>query len=259
MSFYKISDGPADGLDIDNEIYTFNGEQYGDYEVLSRPQVGSSGSGVIIPPALDGGFPSVNDYIINPDGSKTRKGMEDVMYKKDFLLDDQSATLDTMMGDVNNGRLGDVKVVKDITLPTEADIVIHKDNQDTAIKGILEQNSINDIFFSDMNMKGLQQTIRYRVHQNTQKVISDQSSNDLYIVMRSIMLQYANFRVSVDDIVEEIKRLNAKVIDYTVENISSNVKQHAGYIKDLEKLPTPMDMPVYHNKRNFTYDISNLL
>ena len=209
----------AIGLDIDEEMVGSigsapGGDNYYDYDMISKPNVGRSGSGIIIPPSVDDGFPSVGDYIINPDGSKRRQGMARVKYKKDFLSDDQSATLDTMVETVNNGRLGDVKVVKDITLPTEADIVIKKDNQDTSIKGILEQNSINDIFFSDMNMKGLQNTIRYKVHANTQKVISDQSQNELYVVMRSIMLQFANFRVGVDNIVDEIKRLNQKVIEY---------------------------------------------
>ena len=77
--------------------------------------------------------------------------------------------------------------------------------------------------------------------------------------MRSIMLQFANFRTGVDNIVDEVRRLNEMVVEYSVENITSNVKQHQGYIKDLSKLPTPLDNPVYHNKRSFTYDISNLL
>ena len=77
--------------------------------------------------------------------------------------------------------------------------------------------------------------------------------------MRSIMLQFANFRTGIDNIVDEVRRLNEKVIEYAVDNVSSNVKQHKGYVDKLSKLPVPMDMPVYHNKSNYTYDISNLL
>jgi len=246
------------GIDIDEAIVSSvpGGGDYYDYDLLTRPSV--SGSGIIIPPANDG-FPSVDDYVVNPDGSKARAGMEDVSYRKDFLSGNQSGSLNTMLGDVNNGRLSDVKVVQEVTVPEGTDIVIKKDNNDSSIKGILEQNSINDIFFSEMNTKVVQDTIRYKVHQNTQQVISEQSTNDLFIIMRSIMLQYANFRTGVDNIADEIKRLNEKVVEYSVTNISSNVKQHMGYINDLSKLPTPMDMPVYHNKKSFTYDISNLL
>lgn len=77
--------------------------------------------------------------------------------------------------------------------------------------------------------------------------------------MRSIMLQFANFRTGIDNIGDEIRRLNQKVLVYCIQNISSNVKQHMGYVKDLEKLPEPMNRPVPNTSRNYTYDISNLL
>lgn len=276
MSLYVSNEGARQGsydesigLDIDGDIVssTPGGDNYYDYDLLNRPSV--SGSGIIIPPMNDG-FPKRSDYtnardqnkqFFNADGTlKDRSdGMADAFRLKAFVNDDQSATLDTMTETTNNGIIGDVNIVKDVSLPMESEIVIKKDNQDTSIKGILEQNSINDIFFSDMNMKGLQQTIRYKVFQNTNQVVSDQSSNDLYIIMRSIMLQFANFRADVENIAEEIRRLNGKVIEYAVENVSSNVQQHAGYIDKLSKLPIPLDAPAYLNKKNFTYDISNLL
>ena len=257
------------GIDIDGAIVSSapGGGNYYDYDLLTRPSV--SGSGIIIPPANDG-FPRRSDYtnkpdqnrqFFNADGTLKRRedGMADAFRLKSSVEDDQSASLDTQIGDVNNGRMNDIKVVQEVSVPEGTDIVIKKDNTDTSIKGILEQNSINDIFFSEMNTKVVQDTIRYKVHQNTQQVISEQSTNDLYIIMRSIMLQFANFRTDVDNIVDEIRSLNEKVVEYSVENITSNVKQHQGYIEHLSKLPTPLDMPVYHNKRNFTYDISNLL
>jgi len=246
------------GLDIDGSIVgeigsAPSGLNYYDYDLLSRPSV--SGSGIMIPGPVDAGFPSIDDYVevIYPDGSKGKQ-------LKKFMNDDQSGSFSVnMMTDkINNGRLNDVKVVQE--MPKEnAQIIINKDNTDTAIKGLLEHNAVNDIFFSEMNTKVIQDTIRYKVHQYTQQVISEQSSNDLYIIMRSIMLQFANFRSEVDNVVPELKRLNAKVVDYAAENISSNVKQHKGYIDDLSKLPVPLDAPVYQQNRNYTYDISNLL
>ena len=265
MGSLYISDTPRQGeykesvgLDIDGGIIGTPGSapdglNYYDYDLLNRPTFDRVGTNILIDPT-DNGFPDKNDYkkVAEPDGSIR-------FYKKDLLRSGPS-NLDTMLENVNNGRLGDVSVVKDMVGNKQGDMVIKKDNNETAIKGILEQNSINDIFFSDMNMKVLQDTIRYKVHEITKKVISEQSQNELYIIMRSIMLQFANFRVNVDNIVDEIKRLNEKVVEYSVENISSNVLQHDGYIKDLSKLPTPMDRPLVSNStKNFTYDISNLL
>jgi len=262
----------AIGLDIDGEIlvnkYQGSDNNLYDYDLLSRPSV--SGSGVIIPNEMGGGFPSDSDYtdapdqnrqFYNPDGSLKERtdGMARAFRLKQFVDDDQLASLDTMEERVNNGRLGDVNIVENVSVPENTDIIIKKDNRESSIKGILEENSLNSLFFGETNTKVIQDTLRYRVYQNTDQVISEQSENDLFIIMRSIMLQYANFRTGVDNIVDEIRRLNEKVLDYSVENVSSNVKQHQGYVEDLSKLPEPMDMPVYHNKRNFTYDISNLL
>ena len=263
MSFYRLSDGQRNGVDIDNVLYDDNRSQlpegtlstdpravYGDYEARSRP--GVSGSGVVIPEIQDMGIPN---FLDNPE-----PGFEDVRYLKDFLYGDQSQSLDDMLEPVNNGRMGDIENIKDTVLKEESDIVIRKDNQDTSIKGLLEKNSVNDIFFSDDNIKGLQESIRYGVHQETDQVISEQSPNELYVVMRSIMLQFANFRTGIDNIGDEIKRLNQKVLVYCIQNISSNVKQHMGYVKDLSRLPEPMDRPVHNiGSRNYTYDISNLL
>jgi len=258
MSLYVSTDARGGnyneetGLDIDGSLIGIEGSapgggNYYDYDLMSRPSV--SGSGVIIPGEVDTGFPSVDDYIINPDGSRQLKK---------FMNNDPNGSLDMMTDNVNNGRLNDIKVVQEMT-KDNSQIIINKDNTDTAIKGLLEHSAVNDIFFSEMNTKVIQDTIRYKVHQDTQQVISEQSSNDLYIIMRSIMLQFANFRTDVVDLVPELKRLNAKVVEYSASNISSNVRQHKGYIDDLSKLPVPMDAPVYQNKQNYTYDISNLL
>jgi len=260
MSFYRLSDGQRDGVDIDNVLYdrdrqvvdpndpNSNEAIYGDYEARSRP--GVSGSGVVIPEVQDMGIPD----FLRADGSLT-----DARHLDDFLSGDQSQPLDDMLEPVNNGRMGDIKDIRDTVLKEGSDIVIRKDNQSTSIKGLLEQNSINDIFFSEGNVKGLNESIRYGVHQETDQVISEQSANELYVVMRSVMLQFANFRTGIDNIGDEIKRLNQKVLVYCIQNISSNVKQHMGYVKDLEKLPDPMDRPVPNTSRNYTYDISNLL
>lgn len=271
MSLYFSSVGPRKGsyddtvgLDIDDEVVNTEGDgSYYDYDLLTR---GVSGSGVMIPNDVDDGFPKRSDYTFLDPGSDMYKkaiqrddGMAGRYQLREFVSDDQSATLDTMLEGANNGIVTDAEIVRDNPLPPETSLVIRKDNTETSIKGILENNSINDIFFSDMNTRVIQDTIRYKVNKGTGKVIARQSDNELYIIMRSILLQFGNFRAGIDNILDEIKRLNSRVIDYAVDNISSNVKQYGGYIDKLSKLPVPLDLPVYHGKNNFTYDISNLL
>lgn len=265
MAFYQMTNKDLPNYesqfsvrDIDRDVVTtmnHGGEmvQYYDYDVAEQRLVsGPSDSKILAPVELDTGLPQ-----IRVDGGSGIPSREDII-GPDFLLGDENTSLTERIDSVNNGRVGDIEVL-DLNLPKEGDIVINKDNQDTSVKGIVEKTAVSDVFFSDMNMDVIQKSIRYGVNQRTGKVVSKQSDNTIYIIMRSILLQYANFRVGVADLAEEIRGLNSRVVEYCVDNISSNVQQYVGYIKDLEKLPVPLDRPVYHNKNNFTYDISNLL
>jgi len=250
MSLYQISDpnkpnheSAISDRDIDGAVVqTVDGIQYYDYDVLSKP--GISGSNILVPP---------QNY-----GTGVNPGIDESGKVEMEFSDFNVGSMDSALEEINNGRVGNINIVG-TRLPKEAEIVINKDNQATSIKGIIEETSLSNIFFSDMNMDAIQQSIRYGVNKSTGKNISRQSDTTIYIIMRSIMLQYANFRISTTNLAEEIRSLNRKVIDYSVENISSNARQYIGYLQDLEKLPTPMDLPAYHNKNNFTYDISNLL
>lgn len=236
--------------DIDRQVVTTMNQggtmvDYYDYDIAEKRLVsGPSDSKILAPVELDSGIPN--------------RSYSNDMIAQELNLGDSSTSLTERIDSVNNGRVGDIEFL-DYNLPKEGDIVINKDNQDTSVKGIVEKTAVSDLFFSDMNMDVVQKSIRYGVNQRTGKIIGKQSDNTIYIIMRSILLQYANFRVGVADLAGEIRGLNSRVVEYCVDNISSNVQQYVGYIKDLEKLPVPMDRPVYHNKNNFTYDISNLL
>ena len=154
MSLYFSNDGPRKGeydesvgLDIDEDIVDQSeGGVYYDYDLLIK---GVSGSGVVIPSELDDGFPKREDYTFQDTKSDMYKkaiqrddGMAGSFQLKSLVSDNQSDTLDTMLESTNNGLISDVNVVKDSQLPPETSLVIHKDNQDTSIKGILEENSI---------------------------------------------------------------------------------------------------------------------
>lgn len=239
--------------DIDRDVVTtMNDVDYYDYDIAEKRLVsGPSDSRILAPVELDTGLPQRRTDISGNFEDRNIMG-------PDFTLGSESTSLTQRIDSVNNGRVADIEVL-DLNLPKDGDIVINKDNRDTSVKGIVEKTAVSDVFFSDMNTDIIQKSIRYGVNQRTGKIVARQSDNTIYIIMRSILLQYANFRVGVADLAEEIRGLNSRVVEYCVDNISSNVQQYVGYIKDLEKLPVPMDRPVYHNKNNFTYDISNLL
>jgi len=255
MSFFEFGKGPDSkiGYDVDKQTYNMGGVTYGDYDELVKAKVGGGGSYII---EKDKGPEMIyNESLV---------GGERVYNLEAMLEKNQDPTLSDMIDVSNNGRVRDAEeMVPEKDVVPDAPVVapvLEYDDQETSIKGLIEQNAVNKILFSEMNMNVLQDGIRYGVHQRTGHVIGKQSPNELYIIMRSIMLQYANFQTSADSVIAEVRRLNTKILIYCIENVTSNVLQQVQYIKDIETLPVPIDRPAYVDKpNNYTYDISNLL
>lgn len=250
------------GTDVDYNILRSQGREVGDkyrvvqtldYDVLNNPVGNNSVS-------IDTSWANKlenTDNFLTQSGSNTTKD-----------LGGFSASSGTSSGgswdqeeleSINNGRMHDISEKEKIPINfgIEENIGFKKDNQHTSIKGLVEYNALNDVYFSDINQKVIQDTLAYRVYQNTNEYIGKQSENELFIIMRSVLLQFANFRVKTEDLYEEVKRLNEKVLNYCVENVSSNVLQHQGYQKDLEKLPIPIDRPINpYSDKGYTFDLS---
>ena len=260
MQFYQMTDNSLPDYesqfsvrDIDRDIVTTMNRggrdiNYYDYDITDRKLVSGSDNKIVLPIEPDYGLPE----------KRIENSRDDEKTDRDFLLGNSNTSLTERIDTVNNGRISDIQLV-DLNLPNDGDIVINKNNKETSVKGIIESTSVSDLFFSDMNIDVLQKSIRYEVNKKTGEIISNQSEEALYIVMRSIMLQYANLRVSTKDLVEELRGLNKRVLEYCVNNISSNVRQYVNYVKDLEKLAIPLDRPEFTSKNNYTYDISNLV
>ena len=163
--------------------------------------------------------------------------------------------LDTLLGDINANRMKNV--TKDMDKKeVQAETIIFNTDRSDALKGIVEETAVSNIFFSPENVKAIQNSIRYYVYKLTHMAISNQSHNQLHILMRSIILQFGNL-VTPRPVVE-VKRLNQKVVDKCTKTILTEIKQYTGYVEDLQKLPLPIDNPHYANKTNFTYDSANL-
>ena len=171
----------------------------------------------------------------------------------------KNKTLNDILGEVNNGRVHDIKVIDNVKTTMKGDVVMKNDNQSTSVKGIVEETAVSSLFFSEGNIKNIQHTIRYRVYQDIgPPAIDYQSSQALYIVMRSILLQHANFNVLSKGVVNEIQKLNKYVVTYCVEEVTSNVKQYHQFLTSLENLPVPIDRPGYSEREwSKPYDLSS--
>tara|TARA_Y100000389_G_scaffold79356_2_gene76110 strand:- start:1783 stop:2529 length:747 start_codon:yes stop_codon:yes gene_type:complete len=219
----------------------------------------------------DGGADAMINFVSANDPRISQSGFQDISELNDPNLISASLAnendifkqfdLDDVVSDINNGRIKDATKVAENAVSQEIfnDIVIHRDNQANSVKGIVEENALSTYFFSKMNTDIIQDTIRYRVYQDTNNVISKQSENELFIVMRSILLQYGNFRSGFQELKDEIVKLNQLVVDYCAEFVSANVLQHTQYVQELERLPQPINFPESTREFNYTYDTSNLL
>lgn len=112
--------------------------------------------------------------------------------------------------------------------------------QNEAIKGIHTTNPLSDIYFSRVNIDALQEAIRYQVYLKSCKkhIIGKQSENELLIIMRGIYLEYKRH---LDDVLQEVRYLNMKVLEYSVPKILEEIKMYLYYRKDISQLPIPLD------------------
>ena len=140
---------------------------------------------------------------------------EDIVSRDDNLISGYIANkddifkgfdLDEVITSVNNGRVKDAMKVAENAVSQDIfnDIVIKRDNSENSVKGIVEETALSNYYFSKMNTDIVHDTIRYNIYKNTGDVVSRQSENELFIIMRSILLQYGNFRSGYDELKNEI-------------------------------------------------------
>ncbi len=113
-----------------------------------------------------------------------------------------------------------------------------------SLYGIQETSKLNQLFFSKKNMDIIQNNIRYTVYVKTNKrhIIDKQSDIELQIIMRSTYLQYSpNLEYNYK---EQLEYLNKLVVDWSVEQIIPQLEQYIGYLKEVEYMPMPIDLPV---------------
>jgi len=158
----------------------------------------------------------------------------------------------------NNGLVPDINVVSNVTADVEEKSMFG-DYGKNSIKGIFEESSMSEIFFSEGNVENIQKLIRFRVNKETGKTIDRQSNNNLIIIMRSMFLQYGDASINtVEALKKEIRSLNDRVAKYSVDNIVSQLSQHDTYLNDISSMPRPLEHPKYENKQSYTYDLSNI-
>lgn len=110
-----------------------------------------------------------------------------------------------------------------------------------SLKSIQDSSILSSAFFSQRNNNCIQNLIQKKVLDLTNYKIGRQSDLQLQIIMRSIYLQYSK-NLSCD-YTNQIRDLNKKVIDYSVDRIVIEISQFLEYRKEVSKIPTPISLP----------------
>jgi hypothetical protein len=103
---------------------------------------------------------------------------------------------------------------------------------------------LNKAFFSEDNIRHLQDEIRYGVwvESGNQYVIENQNADDLKTVMRSYYLQY-----SMNDptkVKEELHSLNRRVLAFAIDRVMVEIRQYFKYRNDIVNYPEQISRPV---------------
>jgi hypothetical protein len=151
-----------------------------------------------------------------------------------------------MYNQFKNGRVtleSKNEIIKDMKMIDHSEEKMNN-FQVEALYGIQETSELNHLFFSKKNMNIIQDMIRYNVYTKSDKrfIIDRQSDIELEIVMRSIYLQYSPNLPN--QIKEQIGYLNGLVKDWCTEQIIPEVEQYFGYMKEIEYMPVPIDLPL---------------
>lgn len=111
----------------------------------------------------------------------------------------------------------------------------------SGIRGNMEANLLNQTYFSAANFQIIQNAIRKTVYDKTGEVIDPVSTDDLFMVMRAIYLQYG--RNLPTQIREQIEELNERVVVWCVPKIVAEVNMYKTYRKDITSMPVPLAHP----------------
>lgn len=110
--------------------------------------------------------------------------------------------------------------------------------------GILEDNMLSKVYFSEGNVQILQNGLRAGVYEmsDRQIVLPPQNIDNLKIIMRSIYLQYAGH--TNESITKQVQVLNRMVLDYVVPTLYNEALGYMKYREDQSTLVKPLARPL---------------
>lgn len=104
------------------------------------------------------------------------------------------------------------------------------------------ETPLNTLFFSEFNRNLLQRGIRQTFKNNSGIAIDYQNPDDLYSIMRVVFIN--NSGDHYNNINEQVKFMNARVIQTAISQIQTGVSQYIAYAKDIDSVGQLMNRPI---------------
>ena len=141
----------------------------------------------------------------------------------------------------NNIINGRVDIINNNKPTYKKETFISTENNNNSVSRNIISTNVSVGFFSKDNIKELQKTIINEVYNRSDEnfIISNQSEQELLVIMRSYYLQYSKNLPT--NIYNQIQELNKMVIDWAVAEILTNIRQYMNYKKSVSALPMPLE------------------
>jgi hypothetical protein len=117
------------------------------------------------------------------------------------------------------------------------------------------ETPLNTLFFSEFNTNLLQRGIRQAFKNKTGISIDYQNPDDLYGIMRMVFINNAGDHYS--RINEQVRSINARVIDTAISQIQTGVSQYITYVRDIDTISVPLDQPINTSTTGKKIDFNN--
>ena len=114
---------------------------------------------------------------------------------------------------------------------------------------------LNTLFFSDFNINLLQRGIRQAFKDKTGISIDYQNPDDLYGIMRMVFINNSGDHYS--KVNDQVRSINARVIDTAISQIQTGVSQYITYVRDIDTISVPLDQPINTSTTGKKIDFNN--
>ena len=118
-----------------------------------------------------------------------------------------------------------------------------------SLEGILEDNLLAQVFFSQGNIQILQNGLRagvYRMSKEKKIVVPPQNMDSLKTIMRSMYLQYAEH--SSENVTKQVEKLNDIVLKWVIPSVYNESISYLKYLEDQSTLVRPLDLPKLNDR-----------